>query len=48
MDSTLIETEVIDELARRAGVGDAVAAITEQAMRGELDFQESFRLGGPA
>lgn len=43
MDSTLIETEVIDELARRAGVGDAVAAITEQAMRGELDFQESFR-----
>jgi len=43
MDSTLIETEVIDELACRAGVGDAVAAITEQAMRGELDFQESFR-----
>lgn len=43
MDSTLIETEVIDELARHAGVGDEVAAITEQAMRGELDFVESFR-----
>lgn len=43
MDSTLIETEVIDELAKRAGVGDRVAAITERAMRGELDFNESFR-----
>lgn len=43
MDSTLIETEVIDELAKAAGVGDQVAAITESAMRGELDFQESFR-----
>src|SRR5690606_7128176 len=43
MDSTLIENEVIDELARRAGVGDRVAAITERAMRGELDFQASFR-----
>ncbi len=43
MDSTLIETEVIDELARAAGVGDRVAAITERAMRGELDFQASFR-----
>jgi len=43
MDSTLIETEVIDELARMAGVGDQVAEITEQAMRGELDFQASFR-----
>lgn len=43
MDSTLIETEVIDELARHAGVGDEVAAITERAMRGELDFTESFR-----
>jgi len=41
MDSTLIQTEVIDEMAREAGVGDAVAAITEQAMRGELDFKES-------
>ena len=43
MDSTLIQTEVIDELARHAGVGDQVAAITEAAMRGELDFQASFR-----
>ncbi|GAA3898116.1 hypothetical protein GCM10022228_05980 [Halomonas cibimaris] len=43
MDSTLIKTEVIDELARRHGVGDEVAAITERAMRGELDFQQSFR-----
>jgi phosphoserine phosphatase len=43
MDSTLIQTEVIDELARLAGVGDEVARITEAAMRGELDFQESFR-----
>ncbi len=43
MDSTLIETEVIDELAGRAGVGDQVKAITESAMRGEIDFSESFR-----
>lgn len=43
MDSTLIETEVIDELAVRAGVGDQVKAITERAMRGEIDFCESFR-----
>jgi phosphoserine phosphatase len=42
MDSTLIEAEVIDELAKAAGVGDQVIAITEQAMRGELDFTESF------
>ena len=42
-DSTLIETEVIDELAIRAGVGDQVKAITEAAMRGEIDFCESFR-----
>ncbi|MCM1309616.1 MAG: phosphoserine phosphatase SerB [Bacteroides sp.] len=42
MDSTLIETEVIDELAMRAGVGDQVKAITERAMRGEIDFVESF------
>jgi len=42
MDSTLIQTECIDELAKRAGVGDQVAAITEQAMRGEIDFKESF------
>lgn len=43
MDSTLIQGEVIDELARHAGVGDRVRAITERAMRGELDFQQSFR-----
>lgn len=43
MDSTLIETEVIDELAIRAGVGDQVKAITESAMRGEIDFTESFK-----
>lgn len=43
MDSTLIQAEVIDELARVAGVGEQVAAITEAAMRGELDFSESFR-----
>ncbi len=42
MDSTLIRTEVIDELAERAGVGDQVRAITERAMRGEIDFTESF------
>ncbi|MGM9841624.1 MAG: phosphoserine phosphatase SerB [Candidatus Limisoma sp.] len=43
MDSTLIETEVIDELAERAGVGEKVRAITERAMRGEIDFCESFK-----
>ena len=43
MDSTLIEAEVIDELARVAGVGEQVAAITERAMRGELDFRASFK-----
>ncbi len=43
MDSTLIECEVIDELAKAAGVGEQVAAITESAMRGEIDFNESFR-----
>lgn len=42
MDSTLIETEVIDELADRAGVGKEVREITEAAMRGEIDFHESF------
>ncbi len=42
MDSTLIDAEVIDELAKEAGVGEQVAAITESAMRGELDFKESF------
>ncbi len=43
MDSTLIEAEVIDELAREMGVGGEVAAITASAMRGDLDFQQSFR-----
>jgi len=43
MDSTLIESEVIDELARRAGVYDKVAAITERAMLGELDFDQSLK-----
>lgn len=43
MDSTLIKTEVIDELADRAGVGNEVRAITESAMRGEIDFEESFK-----
>ncbi len=42
MDSTLIGTEVIDELAERAGVGAQVRDITERAMRGEIDFRESF------
>lgn len=42
MDSTLIQTEVIDELAERAGVGAQVKAITESAMNGEIDFKESF------
>jgi len=43
MDSTLIKTEVIDELADKAGVGNQVRAITESAMRGEIDFTESFK-----
>ena len=43
MDSTLIGTECIDQLADRAGVGPEVRMITEQAMRGEIDFNESFR-----
>lgn len=42
MDSTLIETEVIDELAEKAGVGEQVREITASAMRGEIDFRESF------
>lgn len=42
MDSTLIDAEVIDELAKEAGVGEQVSAITAAAMRGELDFKESF------
>ena len=43
MDSTLIQGEVIDELAKMAGVADLVVKITESAMRGEIEFQESFR-----
>ena len=43
MDSTLIQAEVIVELAKLAGVGDKVAQITEAAMRGEMDYKESFR-----
>lgn len=43
MDSTLIQTEVIDELAELAGVGEEVRAITESAMNGEIDFSESFK-----
>lgn len=43
MDSTLIQTEVIDELAELAGVGEQVRAITEAAMNGEIDFSESFK-----
>lgn len=43
MDSTLIQTEVIDELAELAGVGEQVKAITESAMNGEIDFKESFK-----
>jgi phosphoserine phosphatase len=43
MDSTLIQGEVIDELAKMAGVADRVVAITASAMRGEIEFQESFR-----
>lgn len=42
MDSTLIQTECIDQLAEKAGVGDKVREITERAMRGEIDFRESF------
>ncbi|WP_394129550.1 phosphoserine phosphatase SerB [Shewanella maritima] len=43
MDSTAIEIECIDELAKMAGVGDAVSQVTAQAMRGELDFEQSLR-----
>ena len=43
LDSTLIQTEVIDELGRRAGVAEAVARVTAQAMEGHLDFPESLR-----
>lgn len=43
MDSTLIQTECIDELAKRAGVGDKVSEITARTMHGEIDFKESFK-----
>ena len=43
MDSTLIQAECIDEIAKEAGVGDEVAAVTEAAMRGELDFAGSLK-----
>ena len=43
MDSTLIQTECMDELAMRAGGGDKVKEITERARRGEIDFKESFK-----
>ena len=43
MDSTLVEAEVIDELARAAGAGEEVAAITDAAMRGEIGFRSAFR-----
>jgi phosphoserine phosphatase len=43
MDSTLIQVEVIDELAKAAGIGEKVSEITERAMQGEIDFKESFR-----
>ncbi len=43
MDSTLIQVEVIDELAKEAGIGDAVAQITRRAMNGELNFNESLQ-----
>ncbi|KAH6587244.1 hypothetical protein BASA50_001377 [Batrachochytrium salamandrivorans] len=43
MDSTLIQQEVIDEIARRAGVVEQVSKITESAMRGEIDFKESLQ-----
>ena len=43
MDSTVIQIECIDEIAKLAGVGELVSAITESAMRGELDFEQSLR-----
>ncbi|STO99000.1 Phosphoserine phosphatase [Grimontia hollisae] len=43
MDSTAIQIECIDEIAKLAGVGEQVAEVTERAMRGELDFEESLR-----
>ena len=43
MDSTAIQIECIDEIAKLAGTGELVSAITESAMRGELDFEQSLR-----
>ena len=43
MDSTTIEIECIDEIAKLAGVGEEVSEVTERAMLGELDFAESLR-----
>ena len=43
VDSTLIDEEVIDELGEAAGCGERIAAVTERAMRGELDFREALR-----
>lgn len=43
MDSTAIQIECIDEIAKLAGVGELVSAITESAMKGELDFEQSLR-----
>jgi len=43
MDSTIVDGEVIDEMAKAAGVGEKVAAITEKGMKGEVDFSESLR-----
>lgn len=43
MDSTIVEGEIIDEMAKAAGVGEKVAAITEKGMKGEMDFSESLR-----
>ncbi|MFA0823054.1 MAG: phosphoserine phosphatase SerB [Methanomethylovorans sp.] len=43
MDSTLIDAETIDELAKAAGVGREVSAITERAMKGEIDFSQALK-----
>ena len=43
MDSTIVDGEIIDEMAKSAGVGKKVAAITERGMKGEIDFSESLR-----
>jgi phosphoserine phosphatase len=43
MDGTLVDSEIIDELANAAGVGDRVSELTARGMRGEIDFEESLR-----